>query len=372
MTKRLISLFESLSSQAQPSHLILQNTKIDHHTDLSLSHQNTPIIEKAPEICETEKIDIPQNALDVIQKSIGKKKIALSKIEIDVQALKGIVLHERFQDEESAITMVSMTRNELSGFPLEVDLNDCWKFVKIVTLSWNQLEEIPPPILNMKHLIRLNVSHNRISYVSNDIAGLKYLDEINLDFNQLKTLPESIADCESLLFISAEGNPDLVFPDSLLRSTKIGILYEWVHFEEILPGLYLGGENTEKEKGDQLQDLGVTDIISVMNNVRPGNPDDFTYHIWDIRDDDNADITPFLDPSISIIDECRERGDGVYVHCACGMSRSGSVVVSYLMEKENMSFEDALHFVRMRRPIVLPNPSFQKQIKAWYESKHSH
>jgi hypothetical protein len=44
------------------------------------------------------------------------------------------------------------------------------------------------------------------------------------------------------------------------------------------------------------------------------------------------------------------------------MSRSASVVIAYLMKELGLPMLDALTFVRKRRPIVYPNPGFQRQL----------
>lgn len=53
---------------------------------------------------------------------------------------------------------------------------------------------------------------------------------------------------------------------------------------------------------------------------------------------------------------------GVLVHCYAGVSRSVSVVIAYLIWKYNMSYNDALNYIRSSRPIANPNPGFAIQL----------
>jgi len=53
----------------------------------------------------------------------------------------------------------------------------------------------------------------------------------------------------------------------------------------------------------------------------------------------------------------------VLVHCFAGVSRSSTIVISYLMKKLNWSYREALEHVRKQRWVVNPNPGFVRQLK---------
>lgn len=57
----------------------------------------------------------------------------------------------------------------------------------------------------------------------------------------------------------------------------------------------------------------------------------------------------------------KEVGGRVLVHCAQGVSRSSTIVIAYLIWKENKTFEDAYRILRIRRAIVSPNVGFMVQ-----------
>jgi len=56
-------------------------------------------------------------------------------------------------------------------------------------------------------------------------------------------------------------------------------------------------------------------------------------------------------------------GTGVYVHCSAGVSRSTTVVISYLMAQQHMTFENAFQFVKEKHPPTCPNAGFRKQLQ---------
>ena len=51
------------------------------------------------------------------------------------------------------------------------------------------------------------------------------------------------------------------------------------------------------------------------------------------------------------------------VHCIIGSSRSGTIVIAYIMWKQKMKYEDAFNFVKNKRKIVNPNKGFKEQLK---------
>lgn len=56
-----------------------------------------------------------------------------------------------------------------------------------------------------------------------------------------------------------------------------------------------------------------------------------------------------------ILDQ-RRKGNSVYVHCKAGRTRSTTVVACYLMQRHNWSPEEAVEFIRRKRPhIILRN-----------------
>lgn len=55
----------------------------------------------------------------------------------------------------------------------------------------------------------------------------------------------------------------------------------------------------------------------------------------------------------------------VAVHCMVGVSRSASVVIAYFIKKYGLSRDEAMSFVRCTRPVVQPNPGFQRQLSIW-------
>ncbi|XP_016934291.1 dual specificity protein phosphatase 19 [Drosophila suzukii] len=77
-----------------------------------------------------------------------------------------------------------------------------------------------------------------------------------------------------------------------------------------------------------------------------------------------TDLTHYVLPvSLDFIDEARRSQGCVLVHCNAGVSRSASVVIGYLMQRRDMSYEDAYNLVKSWRPSIQPNAGFMQQLK---------
>uniref|UniRef100_A0A8C4TKH8 Dual specificity phosphatase 7 n=1 Tax=Erpetoichthys calabaricus TaxID=27687 RepID=A0A8C4TKH8_ERPCA len=61
-------------------------------------------------------------------------------------------------------------------------------------------------------------------------------------------------------------------------------------------------------------------------------------------------------------DEARSQKCGILVHCLAGISRSVTVTVAYLMQKLNLSLNDAYDFVKRKKSNISPNFNFMGQL----------
>jgi dual specificity phosphatase 12 len=105
---------------------------------------------------------------------------------------------------------------------------------------------------------------------------------------------------------------------------------------------------------------------------RPVIPDDLDikHKFVLLEDDANADLLVVLDEACAFIDDALKPEAGivmgkVLVHCLQGISRSGAVILGYVMKTLNLEYPKALEVVRRARSIVMPNSGFEEQLKVW-------
>uniref|UniRef100_A0A8C9SQ64 Dual specificity protein phosphatase n=1 Tax=Scleropages formosus TaxID=113540 RepID=A0A8C9SQ64_SCLFO len=132
---------------------------------------------------------------------------------------------------------------------------------------------------------------------------------------------------------------------------------------QILPYLYLG---CAKDSAN-LDVLGKYNIKYILN-VTPNLPNmfehegDFKYKQIPISDHWSQNLSQFFPEAISFIDEARSQKCGILVHCLAGISRSVTVTVAYLMQKLNLSLNDAYDFVKRKKSNISPNFNFMGQL----------
>uniref|UniRef100_A0A670YEE7 Dual specificity protein phosphatase n=1 Tax=Pseudonaja textilis TaxID=8673 RepID=A0A670YEE7_PSETE len=132
---------------------------------------------------------------------------------------------------------------------------------------------------------------------------------------------------------------------------------------QILPNLYLGCAR-DSANMDTLAKLGIHYIL----NVTPNLPNlfekngDFHYKQIPISDHWSQNLSQFFPEAIDFIDEALSRNCGILVHCLAGISRSVTVTVAYLMQKLNLSLNDAYDLVKRKKSNISPNFNFMGQL----------
>ncbi|KAL5283116.1 DUSP6 family protein [Megaselia abdita] len=135
---------------------------------------------------------------------------------------------------------------------------------------------------------------------------------------------------------------------------------------EIISGLYLGNASHSRDE-KALQKFKIKYIL----NVTPDLPNlfedvaDMHYLKIPIIDHFSQNLAEYFPRCITFIDEARNNGSAVLVHCLAGVSRSVTVTLAYLMQTESLSLNEAFSLVRSRKPDVSPNFDFMQQLNTF-------
>jgi len=81
-----------------------------------------------------------------------------------------------------------------------------------------------------------------------------------------------------------------------------------------------------------------------------------------VLDDKHANMLQHLDVTRARIDAAVALCQPILVNCAQGKSRSGTIVIDWLMRSRGHTFKQALAICRAQRPCVRPNSGFRHQL----------
>ena len=107
---------------------------------------------------------------------------------------------------------------------------------------------------------------------------------------------------------------------------------------------------------------GITHILSIGKTPKEHFPN-ITYERIPLTDEPDSLIAPGIAIAVNFIDAVRVTGSKVFVHCSAAISRSPTILVGYLMQREGMKLHQALGTVIRLRPTAHPNPGFILQLK---------
>ncbi|XP_005091785.1 dual specificity protein phosphatase 1 [Aplysia californica] len=131
---------------------------------------------------------------------------------------------------------------------------------------------------------------------------------------------------------------------------------------EILPHLYLG-DVSHSGQHEVLQRLGITALLNVSTSCENHFETQYRYMNVPINDNLHADLLSWFPRLIQFIDSVAEERGKVLVHCRAGVSRSATVCIAYIMQKQGLSLDVAFEQIRLKRPIVDPNLNFIQQLQ---------
>ena len=97
----------------------------------------------------------------------------------------------------------------------------------------------------------------------------------------------------------------------------------------------------------------------------------FVYKMVTIDDIPSANLKQYFKVCHRFIDSALADGGVVLVHCWAGVSRSATIVISYLMQKHGISMLQATDRVRLQRWFINPNPGFKNQLKRFEKELRS-
>lgn len=140
---------------------------------------------------------------------------------------------------------------------------------------------------------------------------------------------------------------------------------------EILSHLYLGCRKAASDK-EALKAHSISRVLNVTSEESQyQHLEGFSYYQIAVEDTHEVDMLQHLPMAFAFIEEARLANEKVLVHCHAGMSRSVTVVISYLMKYYDHSLNSAYDYVRQKKSNISPNFSFLQQLIQFESSLRS-
>jgi protein-tyrosine phosphatase len=84
-----------------------------------------------------------------------------------------------------------------------------------------------------------------------------------------------------------------------------------------------------------------------------------------VADCETTNLGKFFPSVFNFIEHIHSKNKAVLINCYAGISRSTTLITSYVMRKYKMPADKAMAFVKSKRPCYDPNPGFIQQLKKY-------
>ncbi|KAL8619751.1 hypothetical protein ACOMHN_025837 [Nucella lapillus] len=130
----------------------------------------------------------------------------------------------------------------------------------------------------------------------------------------------------------------------------------------VLPFLYLGNER-DAAALESLRRHNITYVLNVTAHVpQHWQAHGIRYKRIPASDSGQQNLKQYFEEAIEFIDDARQQGANVLIHCHAGVSRSATITIAYLLKHTRLAMGDAYKFVKAKRGIISPNFNFLGQL----------
>lgn len=141
-------------------------------------------------------------------------------------------------------------------------------------------------------------------------------------------------------------------------------------YNEILPNLYISNF-IYAFNYFSLKNLGITLIVNCAKQAPNMYPNTFSYYNIPVDDNitQNKEMYDYLKTTVDYIGYSLSHNRPVLIHCMAGISRSASVMAAYLIKYKGYTIDEAITFIRSKRPKTFYNGTniiFYEALEKYY------
>jgi len=129
---------------------------------------------------------------------------------------------------------------------------------------------------------------------------------------------------------------------------------------KILDNLYIGSLNSVVNTNNLIE-LKINKIIIAGKLLKNKVHNKFEHIELLIDDSLEQDISNAISITNNFINS--NMNDTILIHCYSGISRSGALLIGYIMKHFSMNYDTALNFVKNKYNKIHPNSNFENQLR---------
>lgn len=151
-----------------------------------------------------------------------------------------------------------------------------------------------------------------------------------------------------------------------LRRQNLGYVLDLnpdLQMANVSNGVYLGSQDVAHDY-DILMAHNITHIINCATGVKNIFLGKIKYLTLDVLDLPWTNLVQYFNECHEFMRKAIEAGGNVLVHCNAGVSRSATIVLSYIIRYDKMTLREALEHVNSIRKVG-PNPGFMQQLQRY-------
>ncbi|XP_047463158.1 protein phosphatase Slingshot homolog 2b isoform X2 [Mugil cephalus] len=221
--------------------------------------------------------------------------------------------------------------------------------------EWNAMQDVQShradsPVLFSDVPTERELTERQIKTSLREIMMQKDLE--NVTCKEIRTELEMHMTCNLREFKEFIDNEMIVILGQMDSPTQI--------FDHVFLGSEWNASNLE-----ELQKSGVQYILNVTREIDNFFPGVFEYHNIRVYDEEATDLLAYWNETYKFISRARTSGSKCLVHCKMGISRSAATVIAYAMKEYGWDLKKAFDYVKERRAVTKPNPSFMRQLEEY-------
>ncbi|XP_075958682.1 protein phosphatase Slingshot homolog 2b isoform X2 [Anarhichas minor] len=221
--------------------------------------------------------------------------------------------------------------------------------------EWNAMQDVQShradsPVLFSDAPTERELTERRVKTSLREIMMQKDLE--NVTCKEIRTELEMHMTCNLREFKEFIDNEMIIILGQMDSPTEI--------FDHVFLGSEWNASNLE-----ELQKSGVQYILNVTREIDNFFPGVFEYHNIRVYDEEATDLLAYWNDTYKFISRAKKAGGKCLVHCKMGVSRSAATVIAYAMKEHGWDLNKAFDYVKERRAVTKPNPSFMRQLEEY-------